>query len=201
MNDTANQPDSEQQGTISLIELDEFEFPRRELIKLFLRQRLRWYCWLFVTCVLILAVALAIFDYDWLYVYAFPPLILIIFLGDFCAALHDILSKKRYPKEKWTFDTNTAHLRLEDGAEAHFPLHHVTNVYRIGNYYHLVIDFINLIPVTAFRSEEDRIRFETEIFGDKFKTKPIMTWKMHLFFLLMSVCLLGLVYSTRFIVR
>jgi len=52
------------------------------------------------------------------------------------------------------------------------------------------------IPFSAFRSEEDRIRFETEILGDKLKTKAI-PWKKILVFLLVSAFLIGLALLLR----
>jgi len=46
------------------------------------------------------------------------------------------------------------------------------------------------VPISAFHSENDRIRFESEILGDKLK-KQTFPWKSLLIFLLVSACLLG----------
>jgi hypothetical protein len=107
-----------------------------------------------------------------------------------------------YQKRKISFDTDKFHIQTDDGSESHILLTHFPKVYRLGNYYCVFLDTASFmpIPVTAFRSEEDRIRFETEIFGDKFKTNSF-SWKPLLIFLLVSACLIGSAYFICFIGR
>jgi hypothetical protein len=206
MNEPVNQPNNNQQGTIPMIELDEFEFPRRELIKLFFRQLLWSYCKAFAY-VAVFAVALAIFSNVW-----FAPVIVSTVVFFFACLITGSVRYFQYvpsaketqffQKRKISIDADKLHIQTEDGSEAHALLTHYPKVNRLGNYYCVYVNAASYmpIPVTAFRSEEDRIRFETEIFGDVFKGNSIF-WKPILIFLLVSVCLIGSAYSIRFIGR
>ena len=68
---------------------------------------------------------------------------------------------------------------------------------RLGNYYRLFMNKISFvpIPISAFRSEEDRKRFE-ELFHDKMPSKTALL-KQVVIFLLVSVLLLGSAYAVR----
>jgi hypothetical protein len=188
-----------------MIELDEFEFPRREHIKLFLRQLLKSYCKA-LAYVAVFAVALAIFSEVWFFPVFFSLVFVFTCLIMGCVRFFQRIPSAKdthlYQKRKISFDADQFHLQAEDGSESHILLTHFPKVYRLGNYYCVYLDADSYmpIPVTAFRSEEDRIRFETEIFGDKFKTKSI-SWKRILVFLVVSACLVGLAYSLHFIGR
>jgi len=100
-----------------------------------------------------------------------------------------------FQKRKVSFADDKFHIQCEDGSESHVLLSHVIKADRLGEYYRLFLNRLNFSPilVSAFRSEEDRLRFETEILGDKLKANTI-PWKAILIFLVVSACLLGSVY-------
>jgi len=188
-----------------MIELDEFEFPRREHVKIFSRQIRKHCCWVFV-CYTVSAVAGAIFVNDWvfsfvsfvLFLLAFLIICPIIYWLQYLCYFPSAKETHDYQKRKWSFDTDKFHIYNEDGSETHFLRNHIVKVNRFGNYYCVWLNKVSYDPilVTAFRSEEDRIRFEKEILGDKFKTNLIV-WKPIIIFILVSACLFGLAYTFR----
>ena len=148
-----------------MIELNEFDIPRKELLKLLFRQILipcgaLIAFWFFpvaqgtpMTASLIILIAY---------------LVLIGWLCWLVCYQHGLSSKNTflYQKRKISFDADKIHVHAEDGSEVHILLSHILQIDRYGAYYRLFflhrLAYIP-IPVSAFRSEEDRIRFETEV--------------------------------------
>jgi len=175
-----------------MIELNEFDISYKEYQKLVFRQTLL-FCvfpyialWLFMTIMSNLP--------------SVASLGLLIFLLGIAYLVYRMtghqygVSPKNtwlYQKRKISFDADKVHFHAEDGLEAHIPLSHILKIDRSGGYYRLF--FLNrftayiLIPVSAFHSEEDRMRFETEIL---MKISPRATlWKKIGITLLILVCL------------
>ena len=179
-----------------MIELDEFSISRDEYFRLVFRPRLKIYYWI-CACFAVVFLAMTIAFDDW----KFP---VVGFLTGVVAGLITVYIKCRYylppanyhQKRKLSFDADKFHAQIEDGSESHILLHHIIRADRFGGYYRLFLNRINYypIPISAFRSEEDRRRFEAEILGDKLKTKTV-PWKAILIFVLLSACLLGLAYT------
>ena len=98
-------------------------------------------------------------------------------------------------KRKMTFENGFYHIVVEDGSEGKGPLSHFVRASMSRGYYllHMSNTYFYPIPFTAFRSEGDKVRFETEILGDKLK-KETSPWKSIFLLLLLSAGLLALAY-------
>ena len=148
-----------------MIELNEFAIPRREYLKLIAWQTLPLGLMFIALWLSFVAIGIP----------TFMSLIILFFYlaligGIFWSICYQYgLSPKNtflYQKRKISFDTDKIHIHVEDGFETHFLLSYILRVDRTGNYYRLFslnYHFHFLIPVSAFRSEDDRKRFETEI--------------------------------------
>jgi len=98
-----------------------------------------------------------------------------------------------YQKRNISFEVDKFRVQAEDGSEACILLKHMLQANRSGDYYRLFLwnrMVYLLIPVSAFRSEEDRIRFETEILGNKMKKESshAILWKRIGVFFCMLAC-------------
>ncbi|MGL6194999.1 MAG: YcxB family protein [Thermoguttaceae bacterium] len=91
-------------------------------------------------------------------------------------------------KRQFSFDSEMMHILLEDGSNSSTKLDHIVASKRSGNYYKLFLNNYQFvpIPVDAFRSQEDREKFETEILGKTF-TKNTLFSKKTLVFLALIV--------------
>jgi hypothetical protein len=139
--------------------------------------------------------AAIIFD-EWIAASIFSVLLALIFLiAAYCTGRYCAYSKENhvlFQKRKMTFGNDMYHIICEDESEGHGPLSHFYKTELFCDYYLLYMSNMTCypIPVSAFRDEEERTRFETEILGDKLKTK-VIPWKGILLFLWLSACLLG----------
>ena len=181
-------------ATKTMIELDEFEFPAKDYFWMTFWSVLSWLLYIFAF--------LTVFLFSWALVsnnWMLPIIISALLFGisPFFAYLSAywsvdcILTLKR----KMTFENGFYHIVLEDGSEGKGPLSHFAKASMSRGYYLLYMSnmYVYPIPFTAFRSEEDRVRFETEILGDKLK-KETISWKSTFLFLLLSAGLLALAY-------
>ncbi|MDR1268069.1 MAG: hypothetical protein LBK82_00960 [Planctomycetaceae bacterium] len=103
-----------------------------------------------------------------------------------------------FQKRKLSFDDQKYYVTTKDESEGSgslslFPFARVWK-----DYYLLYINPFRFVPIpkSAFRSEEDRLRFETEILLPKLKKKPPF-WKPFVIFLIFSAILMG----TSFVLR
>ena len=184
-----------------MIELNEFEIPRNKYRMLILFwQPLKQFCWLFAFLVVIGA-AYAIFTGVW-FLFFF-----MLLCGLFGGLIGLVMGGQQrippsphlyYQKRKIIFDMDKFHIQTEDGSEIRILLNSIIKVDCYGSFYCLFLDKFYYIPVaiSAFRSAEDRKRFETDILGKKLKTRK-MLWIQIIIFLLFSACLLGLAFEFR----
>jgi hypothetical protein len=167
-----------------MIELNEFEYSRREHLK-WLRMFLLWggiyglaYI-VIVWCAWRYYIGSAYFLLTFLVACPF-----FLYFSFLCLNMWLFLPKRKnsrwYKKIKMSFDTDKFHMQTEDGSEYHVLLSAIVQVqrYRFSDCYWMVMDdnASMHIPVSAFRSEEDRIRFEKEILGDKLKKVSSCSW-------------------------
>lgn len=184
-----------------MIETNEYEFPAGDYFRMMFRHQLKIYFWAWSYLSVFLC-SLAIFSGEWCFSVSSISAVAIFFLAAayFRARNFAYSTENRSALQKRTmrFDENMYHLVGEDGTEARGPLEHIHRADIACGYYRLYINKINyyVIPWTAFRSEEDRGRFENEILGDKLKRKSI-PWKRMILFLLISTILLGLSICAR----
>ena len=183
-----------------MIELDEFEISRKELLKMIFwhgyPQNIRAFAYLVV-----FLTALSIVADDWFYLTVFVSVFLIVFSIVHCfrywSYSPSVNDSYLYQKRKISFDVEKFHMHAEDGSESHILLNHIQRVDRFGNYYRLFVNKSSFVPIpdSVFRCEEDRKRFE-ELFHDKMPSKAALR-KQIVIFLLISVFLLGSVFGWR----
>lgn len=187
-----------------MIELDEFDIPRRKYLELLSRQLGALYYMEFVAYVALMLI-MGIMTGDWWY-YLPASVIGLPFIWygvrqTLC--YHYGLSPENtflYQKRKIVFDADKFHIQAEDGSEVHASLNHILQADRLGGYYRLLLLHrvaYFLIPISAFCSAEDRLRFETEILGNKMKTRSqtILRKAIRIFgLLLVLVCIVGCAY-------
>jgi hypothetical protein len=183
-----------------MIELNAFEMPRRELFKLARLELLRNFwglmgialiLWgLYIIC---LQWAIAISHWWFLGIFLFVLIVCTILPYFLCWHYFPEKHTHLYQKTTISFDVDKLHILCEDGLESHILWVHIVKADRIGNYYRLYQHDFSYVPVlvSAFHSEEDRMRFETEILGDKLKPFP---WKRHVVTLLICTCVLGVLH-------
>jgi hypothetical protein len=178
-----------------MIELDEFDIPHREHAKLVFRQALMSGI-LPLACLVAYMISLTIVGMWVLSLFTLFGTIVAVCL--ICITLYHAhaLSQKHahlYQKRNISFDADKFHIHAADGSEVHVLLNHILRADRFGDYYRLF--FLNagtcfFIPVSSFRSEEDRVRFETEILGSKMKVSHRINFWYNVCMLLF-VCLFG----------
>lgn len=184
-----------------MIELDEFGIPAKDFFWMTFRSKVTHVLW-FMAYLMILPCALTIVsgDLTLLIVLSVVVPVMILFISFFQARFLAYSKKNQFilQKRKWTFENGTYHVVVEDGSEGRGPLNSIIKADISCGYYRLFMTnmYYVPIPVTAFRSEEDRILFETEILGGKMDAKA-RRWKKIVVFFLVSVCLLGAAYAFR----
>jgi len=184
-----------------MIELDEFEFKAKDYFWMTFWSHLakRFLVLAYATVFLL---ACGIITGDWVLPIIVPILVAICFLySSYSMGRYYAYSKENnafFQKRKMTFGNSTCHVACEDGFETKVPISRFNEADILYGYYLLFVGNMSFypIPFSAFCSEEDRIRFETEILGDKLKTKTI-PWKKILVFLLVSAFLIGLALLLR----
>jgi hypothetical protein len=158
-----------------MIELNEFDYPRREYVKMIRPYLLRGCYWGLAYIAFVLSAWLLDFDgglfmFLFLFVCPFSLYISYTYLNGwfFAASAKDT---HFYQKRTMSFDADKFHVQEEDGSESHISLNQILRADCYGNYYRLFLNNYCMlpVPVSAFRSDEDRMRFETEILGDKLK--------------------------------
>ena len=183
-----------------MIELNEFELPRKDYLKLIFwngfPQNFRAFAYLVV-----FLTALSIVADDWFYLTVFVSVFLIVFSIVHCfrywSYSPSVKDSHFYQKRNISFDAEKFHIHTEDGSESHILLSHVPRMDRLGNYYRLFVNRISFvpIPISAFRCEEDRKRFE-ELFHDKMPSPKALRNQIIIFFLV-SALLLGGAFGWR----
>jgi len=181
-----------------MIELDEFSMSRNDYYRLIFRHSLKKLCWVYAYVAVILTALMIPFgNWGFLLIVLMGTLIVysILFFIQCRNTLPSVKETHLFQKRKISFGDDKFHIQCEDGSESHVLLNHVIKADRMGDYYRLFLNKLNFCPilVSAFRSEEDRIRFETEILGVKLKANAV-PWKAIFIFLLISACLLGSMY-------
>ena len=185
-----------------MIELNEYTVSRGDLFRITFWQTLKTCSWLFAYSAVVL-IGMT-FD-DWIVcLIGTLTLAVALPLSVYASVWYYLPSPKdivHYQKRKLSFDAGKFHTQTEDGSESHILLSHIIRAYRLGDYYCLFFNktYWYPIPTSAFRSEEDRIRFETEILGDKLKA-GVFSWKYLIAFPLISACLFGLAYAFQFVI-
>ena len=181
-----------------MIELDELECPAKDIFRVVFWAHFMNFLWNWAYLTVVLCAAAIIFD-DWIIFGILSVLVAVAFLlTAYCTGRHYAYSKENavhFQKRKMTFENDKYHIVCEDGTETHGPLSHFHKADIFCGYYRLFLGNMAFypIPVSAFRSEKERLRFETEILGDKLKKKVVL-WKEILHFLLLSALLLGLAF-------
>ena len=178
-----------------MIELDEFEFPAKDYFWMVFWSYFvkRFWVWAYATIVLC---AFTIFSCNWMFSITVSVLVAVCFLhSSYSMGRYYAYSKENnalFQKRKMSFGNDVYHIVCEDGSEGQGPLSHICKADILHGYYRLFVDNMSCfhIPVSVFHSEDDRIRFETEILGKKLKMRAI-SWKQIFVFLLVSAFLLG----------
>ena len=186
-----------------MIELDEFEFPAKDYFRMEFWQRAvrSFWVWAYLT-VFFYAVYYGVLQDD-----VFFPTFMSIWLIVALLAIAYFMGRSNaysktnravLQKRKMSFGGGKYHIACADGTEGQGPLDHLHMAYILCGYYCLFVSSVNYyaVPLTAFRSEEDRMRFETEILGDKLK-KRLFPWKRIVIFLIVSSLMIGLACLLR----
>jgi hypothetical protein len=178
-----------------MIELNEFEFPAKDFLRIYRWQLGIHSCWVGCYASVIVLCASIVLD-----VWIILPITMVIlgivyFIQIYFMSRYFAFSKNSiimFQKRKLSFDDRKYYVTKEDGSEGNGPLSHFLYA-RVGkDYYLLYINGFNYLPIpkSAFRSEEDRLRFEAEILIPALKKKPSI-WKPLVIFLIISAVLIG----------
>ncbi|MGL4943498.1 MAG: hypothetical protein ACRC46_09945 [Thermoguttaceae bacterium] len=158
------------------IELDEYAITRSDYAKLIFRSSVKRCFWVGF-CGAMALLALAILSGNWFFLTITLPILLGV-IGVVCTiqCWYNVPSPKAvhlYQKRKTSFDEDQFHIKAEDGSESHLSLSHIEYADRCWRYYRLFLNKVSYVPIptSAFRTEDDRRRFETEILAGKLKTK------------------------------
>jgi hypothetical protein len=185
-----------------MIELNEFEYPRREYVKMIRPYLLQGCFWGLAYFVFVLCAWLLVLDGGF-FVFTFfivCPVCLWVSYANLNGWFFASSAKDThvYQKRKMSFDTDKFHIQEEDGSESHTLLNQILHADRHGNYYRLFLNNYCMlpVPVSAFRSEDDRIRFETEILGDKLK-KGLSSWTYWTLVIIFIPIFVGVLYVLR----
>ncbi|MDR3197709.1 MAG: hypothetical protein LBU34_07550 [Planctomycetaceae bacterium] len=184
-----------------MIELNEFEFPAKDFLRICRWQNGIHCCW--VWCyVNVILLPLFIASNEWIRC----PIAMVItgivfFIFNYFMSRYYAFSKNfisMFQKRKLSFDDWKYYATTEDGSEGSGPLSHFQYAGVWKDYYLLYIVPSGFVPIpkSAFQSEEDRLRFETEILIPRLKKKPSF-WKPVVIFLIISAVLIG----TGFVLR
>ena len=188
-------------GAQAMIALDEFEYPAKDCFRVMFWAQFMNFLWHWSYLTVVMCAAAIIFD-DWMIFGTLSVLVAMAFLlTAYCTGRHYAYSKANsihFQKREMTFETGKYHVVCEDGTESHGPLSHFHKADIFCGHYRLFMSSVMFypIPVSVFRSDEERLCFETEILGDKLKMQA-MPWKRIFVFLLVSALLLGLAFVLR----
>ena len=179
-----------------MIELDEFELSEKHMVHM-----VGWFgvvceLWIWAYLTVFLLAVYVISPGNWI----FTPIFFAVLMAFSLLTFYFIWRYCDYsclPKLKMAFGEGMYRM-VSDGSEVQKPLSDIVKADISNDSYRLFMNKMVYypIPITAFRSEEDRIRFETEILGDKLKRFSI-PWKTVIIFLLVSACVLGLALMLR----
>jgi hypothetical protein len=187
------------------IELNPFEISSGDFFRLIFWLHAKTYCWTFVYASIILS-GLAIATKIWIASLVGISTIAVIF------TLIVVLNMRYLAFSKETFlirqkrtiflDEKNCHIVCEDGSDANIPTTYFISIDVTDKYYRIYLSSNGFLPIlkTAFRSEEDRIAFETEFFGMKLQ-KTMITWKKIVVFLIIGATLLGVGWCIGWAIR
>jgi branched-subunit amino acid ABC-type transport system permease component len=191
------------EGPQPMIELDEFDFPAKDYFRIAFLRLAMHYFWGWAYLTVFVFAYIAVFYNDFLIIPIIISFVLAVFftITAFVTARSYAYSKENLAvtqKRKMIFENGTYHVVCEDGSEGRGPMDHFHRASIMCGYYCLFLNKVSyfVVPVTAFRSDEDRVRFETEILGDKLKKNGI-PWKKIVIFLLVAACLFGSAIALR----
>lgn len=110
-------------------------------------------------------------------------------------SFYNIKSAKLVQKRKFTFDDKMLHTLCEDGSNSNLGWEHIVKATKTDKCYQLYWNHINYVPVliSAFRSEDDKIRFEKEFLGKKLR-KYDFPYVATISFLLYTAVVCGLYF-------
>jgi hypothetical protein len=182
-----------------MIELNEFEFPAKDFLRMCRRQQgIKFFLvWAYAS---VFMYSLAIAEEDWITSSCFSAVMaLFLFLVSYFVSRYYAFSKKNlamFQKRTWSFDEQKYYVITEDGSEGSGPLSTFISADVWNDYYRLYVGTFACFPIlkSAFRSEEDRRRFETEILAPILRKK---SWKRYVIFVIISALLLGTGFALR----
>ena len=187
-----------------MIELDEFECPAKDYFRVVFWTQFTPLLWAWAYLTVLACAAAIVFGIsdNWVYAVLFSVFLGWLFVipsyltGRYCAYSKE--NNVLFQKRKMTFGDGTYHIVCEDGSEGHGPLSHFYKTEILCGYYLLYMSNLTCYPVpfSAFRCEEERTLFETEILAGKLKAKTI-PWKGILIFFIISACLFALANASR----
>jgi len=155
-----------------MIELNEFDIPVKDFFRLTFWTQIApsFWVWVYLT-VFLFAVFVIILD-KLVCPTIMSVVLAVLLLGAayFKGRYYTYLAKNNIVKKrKMTFGNDMYRIVRDDGAEAQSPVNDIFKADVLCGYYRIFVNTLlfSPFPATAFRSEEDRIRFETEILGDK----------------------------------
>jgi len=185
-----------------MIELDEFAIPKKDYFRIHLRRPRGIILWFIAYYAIYWSAYIIVFD-EWVISSACFLIGSAVLYGLIYRSVHKVVfnngNETLFQKQKITFEGRTLHAVAADGAETRAPVDsRFIRAEKMHGYYVLYMDRYSycLLPFTAFRSDDDRNRFETEILGDKLKNRTIPTKKI-VVFLVISTVVIGLACLLR----
>lgn len=180
-----------------MLELNEFAFPSRDYYRLTLRRTATRFAWFFLYgCSAAGCLGLMGGDMFILLLWVIGAGV-IFSLATFLIAWRFVYAKENatiFQKRNVTFDSGFCHYMLEDGTESRFPLNTISFIEAWDDYYLLYLTKHTYMPVlrAAFRSDDDRQRFEAEVVAGKAKQPNVA--KDIVIYLLITATLLAAGY-------
>ena len=186
-----------------MIELKEYDLPVEDYYRLISRPARNCFFWgLAYGCSVIGSFGALTGDWDvWacgvIIFLVFSAIIYFFWAGYIRRMAFSPENKAALQKRKFTFGDGTYHILCEDGSESRGPLSHFVRAEIVGDDYLLYLGKFHFYPISrsAFLSEEDRARFETEILGGKMG-KPNYGKKLAIFLVVMAI-----LFGTGFALR
>ncbi|MDR1140413.1 MAG: hypothetical protein LBL62_01885 [Planctomycetaceae bacterium] len=182
------------------IELNPFEISSKDFFRQIFWLHAKVYCWVFAYASIFLC-GLAIATKIWIASLIGISILAVIFTSAVMLSVGYLaFSKKAFSlRQKRTIflDEKNCHIVCEDGLDTNIPTTYFSSIIVAEKYYRIYLSSNTFVPIlkTAFRSEEDRISFETEIPGVKLQ-KTTITLKKIIIFLIIEAILLGLGWCT-----
>ena len=185
-----------------MIELDEFEIPQRDYFRVLFRRRIEKLAWFLAYYTIYWCAYLIVYD-DWLtfsicLLFGYTLLYGLIYMST-RKVVFNSGNDTLFQKQKITFEGQMFHAITADGAETRAPVDsRFIRAEKMHDYYLLYFDRYSgsLLPFAAFRSGDDKKRFEMEILGDKLKNRTISKKKI-VVFLVISIVVVGLACLLR----